>query len=133
MNAKRTVALAFALGVVIGSIAMSTAANPAPQFETLLRSDLETASDLEVIVSVIDVPAGMTLPKHHHPGEEFIYLLEGSAILWQEGKADVEASAGDALKVPLEQVHTAITGDEPMRAVVFRVHRKGEPERIPAE
>ena len=59
--------------------------------------------------------------------------LEGSATLWQEGKEDELYQAGEAFKIPLKQVHTAITGDEGVTALVFRVHETGKPERVMAE
>ena len=135
MKAKRSVALALGIGMLLGALAASTLADEksGPRIETVLKSDLASADDLEVIVSIVDIPAATTLPKHHHPGEEFIYVLEGSGYLWLDGQGDTMASAGDAAKIPLEQIHTARTDDEPMRAVVFRVHKKGEPERILVE
>ena len=101
--------------------------------ESLLKTELEVAEGIEVIVSKVDIPANTTLPKHWHPGEEFIYILEGEATLWQEGKDDITGKAGDVLKVPLKQVHTAITGEQGVSALVFRVHEQGEPERVKAE
>ena len=101
--------------------------------ENLLKSSLESSPDLEVMVSLVEIGPELTLPKHYHPGEEFIYVLEGSATLWLKDQPDVLLEAGQVAKVPLEQVHTAITGDQPVKAVVFRVHKKGQPERIPAE
>ena len=103
------------------------------RLENLLKSSLESSSDLEVMVSLVEIGPELTLPKHYHPGEEFIYVLEGSATLWLKDQPDVLLEAGQVAKVPLEQVHTAITGDQPVKAVVFRVHKKGQPERIPAE
>lgn len=40
------------------------------------RSDL-TGTNMEVIMSVVEVPPGATLPKHFHYGEEVFYVLEG--------------------------------------------------------
>ena len=108
-------------------------ADSAVTLENLLKSSLESSPDLEVMVSLVEIGPELTLPKHYHPGEEFIYVLEGSATLWLKDQPDVLLEAGQVAKVPLEQVHTAITGDQPVKAVVFRVHKKGQPERIPAE
>ena len=44
-----------------------------------------------------------------------------------------EVREGDVVKVPLKQIHTAITGDEGVTILVFRVHEAGKPERVPAE
>jgi len=103
------------------------------KLETLLKSVLEGVDGTEVIVSRVTIPPNTSLPKHWHPGEEFAYILEGSAILWQKGKDDIVGKAGDVMKVPLKQVHTAITTDEGATILVFRVHEQGEPERVPID
>lgn len=104
-----------------------------PKLETLLSTVLSGVENTEVIVSRVTLPPHTTLPKHWHPGEEFIYVLEGSATMWQEGKPDMTGNAGDVFVVPLKQVHTAITGDVGATALVFRVHEKGQPERVLVE
>jgi quercetin dioxygenase-like cupin family protein len=114
------------------------AAAPAGQpegvrLETLLKSQLEGVEGTEVIVSRVTIPPNTSLPKHWHPGEEFAYVLEGTVTLWQDGKEDMTGRAGDAMMIPLKQVHTARTGDEAATVLVFRVHERGEPERFPAE
>jgi quercetin dioxygenase-like cupin family protein len=101
-----------------------------PKLETLLSAALEGVESTEVIVSRVTIPPNTSLPKHWHPGEEFAYILEGSATLWQDGKEDITAKAGDVMKISLKQVHTAITGDEGATILVFRVHEHGKPERI---
>ncbi len=102
-------------------------------FANLMRAELESATDLEVVVSVVDIPAGTRLPVHTHPGEEFAYVIEGSLVLWQEDKEDIRVKAGDVCKVPLGQVHTSFTEDEGAKILVFRVHTKGAPERVLVE
>ena len=47
----------------------------------LLTSDLEFVDNTEVVVSYVEVPKNFTIPKHYHPGEEFIYILEGSGVV----------------------------------------------------
>lgn len=99
----------------------------------LLKTELAGVEGTEVVISHVSIPPHSSLPKHWHPGEEFAYVLEGSATLWQEGKPDRIVRAGEVAKVPLKQVHTAITGEEGVTLVVFRVHEKGRPERIPVD
>jgi quercetin dioxygenase-like cupin family protein len=108
-----------------------SAARPGLKLETLLKAVLEGVDGTEVIVSRVTIPPNTSLPKHWHPGEEFAYILEGSATLWQDGKDDVIAKPGDVFKVPLKQVHTAFTNGEGVTILVFRVHEKGQPERVP--
>lgn len=125
------------LGVFVCALCLALASSlraAAPvQVDNLIRSDSELAEGIEIIVSVVEIGPETTLPRHYHPGEEFVYVLEGEATLWQQGKPDLTLRTGDAYKIPLQQVHTAITGDTGTRALVFRVHRKGAPDRIPAE
>ena len=104
-----------------------------PILENLLHEVLEGVEGTEVIVSRVRVPPNTSLPRHWHPGEEFAYVLEGSATLWQEGKDDIVVNAGEVAKVPLRQVHTAISGEEGATFLVFRVHVQGEPERVLVE
>jgi quercetin dioxygenase-like cupin family protein len=101
-----------------------------PKLENLMRSSLERVSDTEVIVSRVTLGRDAVLPKHRHPGEEFAYILEGSVTLWQEGKKDVFGKAGEVVRVPLEQVHSAKAGKEGAVILVFRVHESGKPERV---
>jgi len=99
-------------------------------FADLLTSQLEGAPGTEVIVSITTVPPNTTLPKHWHPGEEFAYILEGSIVLWQEGKPDEIYRKGDVGKVPLKQVHTVATKEESATILVFRVHESDQPGRV---
>ena len=101
--------------------------------ETLMKTQLAGVEGREVLVSKVYIPANTTLPKHWHPGEEFVYILEGTVTLWQKGKNNVSGNMGDVMKVPLEQVHTAVTGAEGVSLLVFRVHETGKPERVMAE
>ena len=111
----------------------SSFADPArnkPDLVTLLAGQLERVEGTEFVVSRVKIPPHMSLPKHWHPGEEFVYVIDGRVTLWQEGKEDLVFSAGDAAKVPLKQIHTAKTGEEGVDLVVFRVHETGKPERV---
>ncbi len=103
------------------------------KIDNIMTSQLELVEDTEVVVSHVEIPANTTLPKHWHPGEEFVYVLEGSEVLWQKDKPDVHLKKGDVFKVPLKQIHTATTGEEGVTVLVFRVHEKGQPVRVNVE
>ncbi|MDX1478980.1 MAG: cupin domain-containing protein [Saprospiraceae bacterium] len=102
------------------------------KIENLLRDSLALAEDVEIIVSYLEVPVQTGLPKHYHPGEEFVYMLEGSGQLIVEGDTTT-LGEGDLYKIPIRAVHSFHTVDEQARAVVFRVHEKGQPERVLVE
>ena len=103
------------------------------KIDNLMTSQLELVEGTEVVVSHVEIPANTTLPKHWHPGEEFVYVLEGSEVLWQKDKPDVHLKKGDVFKVPLKQIHTAKTGEEGVTVLVFRVHETGQPVRVNVE
>lgn len=105
------------------------APGPAATLETLLSAELEGVAGTEVIVSRVVIPPHTALPRHWHPGEEFAYVLDGAAILRRDGQDDVLIRAGEVSKIPLKQVHTAVTTDKGATILVFRVHEHGQPER----
>ncbi len=70
-----------------------------PGSKTVLVAPLETAEGLEVIISDVYIPAHGEVPPHSHPGEEFVYVIEGSAIHVEEGQADRVYSAGEAFVI----------------------------------
>jgi quercetin dioxygenase-like cupin family protein len=61
----------------------------------------------EALQIIVEIAPGMTSPRHTHPGEEIIYVLEGLLEYQIEGKAAVTLKAGDVLFIPAETVHAA--------------------------
>ena len=106
---------------------------PPPGSNQMLRARLSVAEGLEVIISDVVIPPGATVPRHYHPGEEFIYVLEGSAVHVQEGQPDRTLRAGDTYVIPPRAEHAPRGGPDGARAIVFRVHIEGEEERILVE
>lgn len=82
-----------------------------------------------MIISDVVIPPSATVPRHYHPGEEFLYVLKGSAVHVEEGKPDLTRKAGDAYVIPPRAVHAPRGGPEGPRAIVFRVHVDGMEER----
>jgi len=127
------VAAGFVAGCAVAAIAHDAVQglpDRDPGSNQVLNADLETASGLEVIISDVVLPPNSALPKHYHPGEEFAYMIDGSLIFSQEDEPDLEIKAGEAASIRKERVHAVRTGDAPTRIIVFRVHPKGEPERV---
>ena len=61
----------------------------------------------EVIQVRVDIAPGVVAPKHTHPGEEIIYVLEGALEYELEGKPPVTLKAGDVLFIPYGVPHSA--------------------------
>jgi quercetin dioxygenase-like cupin family protein len=70
----------------------------------LQRQDLSVPGR-EVVQSRVDIGPEAPLVKHTHPGEEIIYILEGSLEYQIEGQPPTTFSAGEALTVPAGVVH----------------------------
>ena len=83
----------------------------------------------EVIVSYVEIPPNITMDRHWHPGEEFHYYLEGEVEIVIDGESPIAGRPGAVGHVPFKKMHTAITGDEGAKLLVFRMHTKGEPVR----
>ncbi len=72
----------------------------------LQRHDL-SASGHEVVQARVELAPGVDSGKHWHPGEEIIYVLEGSLVYEVEGKPPVTLKAGEVLFIPAGKVHAA--------------------------
>ena len=103
------------------------------KIENLLRDSLALAEGVEVVISYIELPKNTTLPSHYHPGEEFVYLIQGSGELTLKDESKIIVKAGETAKVPLKHVHSFSSLNEDVKGVVFRVHEKGQPDRILVE
>ena len=56
---------------------------------------------------IVELAPGVTASAHTHPGEEIIYVLEGSLEYLVEGKPPVTLKTGDVLFIPAGAVHSA--------------------------
>ena len=72
----------------------------------LQRHDLSIPGR-EVFQLRVEFAPGASFPRHRHPGEEIIYVLEGSIEYDVDGKAPAILKAGDVLFVPYGVVHAA--------------------------
>jgi quercetin dioxygenase-like cupin family protein len=71
----------------------------------LQRHDL-SAPGREVVQVRVDFTPGYAAPRHTHPGEEIIYVIEGTLEYEIAGKT-TKVTAGDVLFVPAGAIHTA--------------------------
>jgi quercetin dioxygenase-like cupin family protein len=105
MKTIRIIALAV---LIVGSaLALhSVSAQPGIKRTDLQQHDLSVPGR-EVIQVRVDIGPGAASPKHTHPGEEIIYVLEGSLEYEVEGKPPVTLKAGDVLFIPAGTIHAA--------------------------
>jgi quercetin dioxygenase-like cupin family protein len=72
----------------------------------LQRHDLSVPGR-EVIQVRVDFDPDYVSPRHTHPGEEIVYVLEGTLEYEVEGKPPVTLKAGDVLFIPARTIHAA--------------------------
>ncbi len=93
----------------------------------LQRHDLSVPGR-EVIQVRVELDPGTSAPGHRHPGEEIIYVLEGTWEYRIEGKPSVTLGAGDVLFIPAGTVHSAkIVGNEKGAELATYIVEKGKP------
>ncbi len=102
----------------------------APGSNTVLQTPLALADGLEVIVSDVVIPPSSAVPRHCHPGQEILVLVEGTAVHVEHGKPDLPLVPGEAYAIPAGAIHAPRAGPDGARAIVFRVHVAGQPERV---
>ena len=98
-----------AAALLIAGSALASHAVEAQQAGTrrtdLQRHDL-SAPGREVVQVRVDFDPGYASPRHTHPGEEIIYVIEGT-LEYEIGGTTLRVTAGDVLFVPAGTVHLA--------------------------
>ena len=96
-------ALIFGSGLALH---VALAQQPGVKRTDLQRHDLSVPGR-EVVQVRVDFAPGVAFGKHSHPGEEIVYVLEGSLEYQVEGKPPVTLKAGEVLFIPAGTVHAA--------------------------
>jgi quercetin dioxygenase-like cupin family protein len=75
----------------------------------LTRKDLQqhdlSIPGREVVQVLVGIAPGVVAPKHTHPGEEIVYVVEGQLEYSLEGKPPVTLKAGEVLFIPTGTPH----------------------------
>ena len=97
----------------------------------LQRHDLSIPGREAVQVRV-DFDPGAIAPRHSHPGEEIIYVLQGVLEYTIEGRAPVTLRAGEVLFVPCGAIHSArnVGAGNAVELATYVVE-KGKPLLVP--
>jgi quercetin dioxygenase-like cupin family protein len=102
------------------------------QVPGLRRTDLQqhdlSIPGREVIQNRVDIDPDAPAIRHWHPGEEIIYVLEGSLEYTIDGVGAKTYRAGEALMVPAERIHSVRNvGNGPAAELATYVIEKGKP------
>jgi quercetin dioxygenase-like cupin family protein len=114
---------------------MSTTVQQAPGIR---RTDLQehdlSAPGRMVIQNRVELGPEAPAVRHKHPGEEVIYVLEGTLEYDIDGVGPKTYSAGEALMVPAETVHSVRNvGNGAAAELATYVVEKGKPFLVVVE
>lgn len=127
VKSARVVAIA---ALMLGSASALDGARAQPAGITrtdLQRHDLSVPGR-EAFQVRVDFAPGAAFGRHTHPGEEIIYVLEGSLEYEIEGKPPTTLKAGDVLFIPAGTIHAAKNvGSVKASELATYVLEKGKP------
>lgn len=124
-------------GMAIGVVgATYVGAQSAPQITRteILRKPMSGLESKEVVVFTADVPPGGVADRHYHPGDEAIYMLQGSLVFTPDHEQPFELKAGEVTFNPAKHIHQAknMSTSEPAKVLNCMIAEKGQPLAIPA-
>lgn len=126
MPSSRIIAV-ISLALASGSFALPPAQASAGHRTDLQRHDL-SISGHEAVQVRVDLDPGATAPSHRHPGEEIIYVLEGTMEYRLQGRPPVTLKNGNVLFVPAGVAHSATNvGTGKASELATYVVEKGKP------
>jgi quercetin dioxygenase-like cupin family protein len=114
---------------------MSTTVQQAPG---LFRTDIQegelSVPGRVVIQNRVEIGPEAPAVRHWHPGEEIIYVLEGTLEYSLDGQEPKTVSAGEGLIVPAEIIHAVKNvGSGPAAELATYLVEKGKPFLVLAE
>src|SRR5882724_6192138 len=87
------------------------------QRKILLQQDLNFPN-LQMVTTLVEIPAGVSEVRHTHPGVLGIYMLEGTLILEHEGRQRTTYKAGDTFHIDAGKIHQGInTSNAPAKLI----------------
>ena len=126
---KKTRAIAMVALLVASTLGLpvAQAQQPGTKRTDLQQHDLGIPGR-EVVQARVDIDPGAAFPKHTHPGEEIIYVIEGTIEYEVEGEPPVTLKAGDVLFIPAGTIHAAKNvGSGHAKELATYVVEKGKP------
>jgi len=108
---------------------------PAADVKTLLDRPLPGVEGKQVTVLHGTFPAGWVGGAHYHSGPVYVYVLEGTFTVDEQGKPRQTITAGQLYEEPIGMPMQArnISVSQPLKILLFQVNRQGEPLAYKAE
>ncbi len=122
-----------ALATIVGATWARAEQPAAPTRTALQKHDLQ-AHGHEGIMAMVQMPVGSREGRHTHPGDAFVYVLEGTLKLDMDGKPSTSYGPGQTFFIPAGTIHEGMNGGSvPVKAVAVFVLEKGKPLATPAK
>ncbi|MEO8045615.1 MAG: cupin domain-containing protein [Spartobacteria bacterium] len=123
------IALILSVALVVLSVRTASAQDSLKNGKVLQRTELADAKGSEAIMVLRELPPGAESGKHTQPGNEFVYIADGSVIFEAQGKAPVTLKAGESFQTAAGEVHNVknASATEPAKAIAFYIAKKGTP------
>jgi quercetin dioxygenase-like cupin family protein len=102
---------------------------PPPGINEVLSGPIDGANGRTLVMGDLAMAPGAAIPRHRHAGEEFLYVIGGSAVISRVGEPDLVLGPGEAIRIAPGTVHWGRAGDEGMRAIASWVKLDGRPLR----
>jgi quercetin dioxygenase-like cupin family protein len=94
--------------------------------EELKRADL-TGKDMDVIVTIVTVPPDENLPRHIHPGEEVVYVLDGATLELPDGSQRQFPTGAATLNIRnVPHAGFKVASDKPLKMLTVHIVDKGD-------
>lgn len=124
--------------MVVGALAATyVGAQGTPQITRteILRKPMSGLEGKEVVVFLADIPPGGVAGIHYHPGDEAIYMLQGSLLFEPDQEKPFELKAGEITFNPAKHVHKAknMSATEPAKVLNCMIAEKGQALAVPVQ
>jgi quercetin dioxygenase-like cupin family protein len=124
--------------MVVGALAATyVGAQGTPQITRteILRKPMSGLEGKEVVVFLADIPPGGVAGIHYHPGDEAIYMLQGSLLFEPDQEKPFELKAGEITFNPAKHVHKAknMSATETAKVLNCMIAEKGQPLAVPVQ
>lgn len=133
MNRTHEMILLSILAINLALVACEESTPGGGGFTELHRAAVPDASDLEVVMGLIERSGESSSAKHYHPSGEFGFVLAGAIAVATEGEPEVTLKAGTSFYQPPGEWHVVSTAGEGARTVVFRLVKKGQSMAVEIE
>ncbi|WP_336492038.1 cupin domain-containing protein [Methylobacterium nigriterrae] len=130
MLTRRWFGACFLCAGVGGFLASEAAAQGGPSSAVrrkLIKKSETGMGNLVTLLMEVEVPAGVEVPRHTHPGIESAFVLEGEAELYVQGQDNQTMRPGTGFQVPAEVPHGVRKVEKPLRLAITYVVDKDKP------